>query len=313
MKKLFSDSKVRIVLLLSVFAGFLMYGSTTSSKSYDPKVLSSTSENFEDLQENVVLPTTLTTLEQSETNKSITLDIDVSAKAVIVKDYDGNVYYSKNSQEKLAPASTTKIMTALVALDKYDLDEVVTIPFYCTTVPTQKVGFFEGEKLTVRALLTSMLIFSGADSACALQYKESEPHLFTKAMNEKAVELGMRNTNFSNVIGYDEPDHYTSAEDLYLLGLEAMHHEDFAKIVAYKETTIVSVDGQYVHPIGNTNELLFTRDNVFGVKTGFTDFAKDCLVFAYEVNGKKYIGAILGSDNRFADADNIINKTEELL
>jgi len=313
MKKLVLDSKVRIVGLLILFVGFLMFGSTYESSKNNPDVLSSTSSNVDKLKDNIAVPTLDSLPVPNDVKEQITFDLNLSAKSAVVKDFDGNTYFSKNPNEKHALASTTKIMTALVALDSYDLDDVVEIPFYCTTVETQKVGFFVGEKLTVRALITSMLIFSGADSACALQYKESEPHLFINAMNEKAKELGMINTNFTNVVGYDEIDHYSSAEDLYYLGLEAMKHEDFAKIVGYKETTIVSVDGQFVHQIGNTNQLLFTRNNVFGIKTGFTDFAKDCLVFAYEVNGKKYIGTILGSDDRFADAELIIAKTEELL
>ena len=307
-KKFALTPLIRISILLICFLIFVFYSSY--SKPIGNKKLGNNKESSaQELQQAVIKSEVV----EKPIVKPVNLPIDVSAKSAMVSDIDGNLFYSKNLNAKLAPASTTKIMTAVVALEEYNLDDVVEVPYYCTTVPTQKVGFVVGEKLTIRALITSMLVFSGADAACTLQFKNSEPHIFVNKMNEKAQKLGMDNTNFSNVIGYDELDHYSSAMDMYKLSIYAMTNKEFARNVSLKEVVIVSVDGANVHNIKNTNELLFTHPNVIGIKTGFTDFAKDCLVFEYELQGKRFLGVVLGSDSRFEDAEKMITATNDYL
>jgi len=306
--KLVFTPTFRIIIFLLLFLVFIAYASINRDTSKD-NVLRKMDSRVEKLQ-NVVEPIKVVEVPKL---KPIELKINVSAKAAMVSDIDENIFFAKNLNVQLAPASTTKIMTAVIALEEYNLDDIVEVPYYCTTVPTQKVGFVVGEKLTVRALITSMLVFSGADAACTLQFKESQPHIFVNRMNDKAKQLNMKNTNFSNVIGYDELDHYSSAMDMYILAKYAMNNPEFARNVSLKETVIVSVDGVNVHNIQNTNQLLFTHTNVLGIKTGFTDFAKDCLVFVYELQGKKFFGIVLGSESRFEDADKMINATNDYL
>ncbi len=308
-KKLIVTPTIRIVILFLLFLFFLVYSSTNKGAFQKTDQVES-NRQLKELQETVVaLPVKVPKPKVNPVN----LTIDVSAKSAMISDLDGTIFFSKDLETRLAPASTTKIMTAVVALEEYSLDDVVQIPYYCTTVPTQKVGFVVGEKLTVRALITSMLVFSGADAACALQFKESEPHIFVNKMNEKAKILNMKNSHFSNVVGYDELDHYSSAKDMYNLAVYAITIPEFARNVSLKEAVIVSVDGANVHNIQNTNELLFTHKNVLGIKTGFTDFAKDCLVFEYELQGKRFLGIILGSESRFEDADKMITATNDYL
>jgi len=310
-KNIFSTPLARLLLFVALFFGFVFYASFIS---YNEKKLTTDKQNnVQKLQKALVTKHTSPVLVTKPKPKPVNLAIDLSAKSALIADINGKIFYSKNLHTKLPPASTTKIMTAVVALENYDLNDVVEVPYYCTTVSTQKVGFVVGEKLTVRSLITSMLIFSGADAACILQYKNNEPQIFLQQMNDKAKELKLKDTNFSNVIGYDEPDHYLSAIDMYTLAKYAMNIPEFARNVSLKETVIVSVDGANVHNIKNTNELLFTHDNVLGVKTGFTDFARDCLVFEYKLNGKKFLGVILGSENRFEDADKMISATSNYL
>jgi len=306
--KLVFTPTFRIIIFLLLFLVFIAYASINRDTSKD-NVLRKMDSRVEKLQ-NVVEPIKVVEVPKL---KPIELKINVSAKAAMVSDIDENIFFAKNLNVQLAPASTTKIMTAVIALEEYNLDDIVEVPYYCTTVPTQKVGFVVGEKLTVRALITSMLVFSGADAACTLQFKESQPHIFVNRMNDKAKQLNMKNTNFSNVIGYDELDHYSSAMDMYILAKYAMNNPEFARNVSLKETVIVSIDGVNVHNIQNTNQLLFTHTNVLGIKTGFTDFAKDCLVFVYELQGKKFFGIVLGSESRFEDADKMINATNDYL
>jgi len=307
-KKIFLTPVARLSLFVVLFFGFVFYGSFSDYNS--KKLTTDNQNNVQNLQNAVVTKPIQVTKPKP---KPVNLAIDVSAKSAMISDINGNLFYSKDLHEKLAPASTTKIMTAVVALENYDLDDVIKVPYYCTVVPTQKVGFVVGEKLTVRSLITSMLVFSGADAACTLQYKNNEPHIFIKQMNDKAKELKLADTKFSNVIGYDEPDHYSSAIDMYTLAKYAMNNTEFKRDVSLKETVIVSVDGANVHSIKNTNELLFTHNNILGIKTGFTDFARDCLVFEYELKGKKFFGVLLGSENRFEDADKMITATNNYL
>ena len=306
-KQILSTPIIRISILSLLFLAFVAYSSVDKAVSTS-KLFSKQDSKVADLQKAVVIKPV-----EIAKPKPVNLQIDISAKSAMIGDIDGNLFYSKELHTKLAPASTTKIMTAVVALEEYNLDDVVEVPYYCTTVATQKVGFVVGEKLTIRSLITSMLVFSGADAACALQFKNSEPHIFVNKMNEKAVELGMKNTNFSNVIGYDELDHYSSAMDMYTLAKYAINNPEFARNVSLKEIVIVSVDGANVHNIKNTNELLFTHTGVLGIKTGFTEFAKDCLVFEYELQGKRFIGVVFGSESRFEDADKMITATNDYL
>lgn len=232
---------------------------------------------------------------------------EISAEGVIVYDLESGVtLYGRNSEEVLSPASTTKIMTALVALEHYDLDEVVTIETVANS--GQVMGLVPGEKITVENLLYGALIHSGNDAAWALaEHYEGGVEKFVAAMNEKAAALHLTNTHFTNPVGYDDPIHKMTAVDLSRLSAYALTNKTIAKIVAIPQITISDVDYTRFHSLTNVNALLGKIPGVAGIKTGWTEDAGENLVTLVERNGHRIIIVVLKSLNRFNDTEMLIN------
>lgn len=231
----------------------------------------------------------------------------VSAKAAHAVDLEtGKVLFSKNSQEPLLPASTTKIATALVGLSHYKLDEVlkVSIP----DVAGHKMGLKSGEKITVRNLLYGLLVFSGNDAAevLAANYPGGREN-FVSAMNSLAKSVGLENTNFKNPVGFDEYLHFSTAEDLVKAASYAIKNPVFSEIVSTREAKVTSVDGKIVHNLTNINELLGKVPGVVGIKTGWTVNAGEALVTLVERDGNRVMLAVLASDDRFGETEKLIN------
>ncbi len=221
----------------------------------------------------------------------------ISARAAFVIDSQTDtVLLEKNADQRLPMASLTKIMTALVVLENYRLDETVTVPEACTGLPPLKVGLAAGEKLSVEALLYGMLVSSGSDAACALSHHFRGD--FLELMNQKAEKLGLSQTHFENEVGLDgeNDNHLSTAKDLVKLSQEALRNGVFRKIVGTEEW----------HGLTSTNELLFTMPGITGVKTGLTERAKGCLAVSYERDGREIIGVILGSEDRFLETQKIL-------
>lgn len=231
----------------------------------------------------------------------------LSAQGVIVIDLDSAVIlYEKNPDKTLYPASTTKIMTALVAYELYDVNEVVTVKL--PPVAGQKMGLVNGEKITVASLIDGLLIYSGNDAAEALA--ALHPHGregFINAMNQKATELHLLNTTFKNPSGLDDFGHSSTARDLVRLSEVALRNPQFAQIVATKEKSVQSEDGAFVHKLTNINELLGQVDGVLGVKTGWTENARENLVTYIDRDEKRVLIAVLGSQDRFGETKELIN------
>jgi len=226
----------------------------------------------------------------------------VSATAAYVIDSQtGTVLYEKNPDQQLPMASLTKIMTALVVLGNFSLDEVLTVPDVCANLPPSKIGLAAGQTLTVEDLLYGMLVVSGSDAACALSHHFNGD--FLALMNQKAEELDLKQTHFENEVGFDgeNGNHLSTARDLVKLSQIALQNGVFRKIVGTKEVTL----GGFL--LTSTNELLFTLPGTTGIKTGHTEEAKGCLALSYERNGHEIIGAILGSDDRFREMQDILN------
>ena len=233
-------------------------------------------------------------------------NLSVSARAVVVlDDSSGTVLYSKNDNLRFAPASTTKIATALVSLNYYKPNDILDVKR--AYVEGSKVGFVLGEKVTFRDMLYGMLLPSGNDAADAMadNYKGSESR-FVKAMNLKVSKLHLYNTHFSDPAGLDDDGDYTTALDLARLASFAMKNKTFAKVVGTKYALISDISGTYIYPIENLNKLLGT-DGVYGVKTGTTEEAKQVLGLAKDYNGHRVIIVIMGSKDRFKDAGNILS------
>jgi len=231
----------------------------------------------------------------------------LSAKSMLIVDVDSAaVLYQKSPDFRLLPASTTKIATALVALESYRLDEVLT-------VGTQKIEgniihLLPGEKITAENLLYGLLVGSGNDAAQTLA--ENFPGgmaNFVSAMNRKAWEIKLSGTHFANPMGLDEENHYSTARDLAQLALIAIKNPSFAKIVSTSEFIATDISGTIVHKLKNTNELVGKADGVKGVKTGWTQNAGGCLVSLIEKSGRRIVIVVLGSEDRFGETEKLVD------
>jgi D-alanyl-D-alanine carboxypeptidase len=232
--------------------------------------------------------------------------LEITAGGVVVLDVDSGVFlYKRNEEELLSPASTTKIMTALVALDAYDLDDIVTVGQIVNEGAT--MGLVPGERITVENLLYGALIQSGNDAAWTLgeQYPGGM-EAFVAAMNAKAQALHLTNTHFTNPVGYDDIAHKMTPIDLARLAHVALQNKTIAKMVAIPQITVSDVTHSFFHPLTNVNQLLGKIPGVGGIKTGWTQEAGENLVTLVERGGHRVIVVVLRSQNRFDDTARII-------
>ena len=232
---------------------------------------------------------------------------EISALGVYVVDLASfTPIFEKNSQSRFLPASTTKIITALVAFEHYQLDDVLTVKreYY----QPQIMGLAVGEKISFENLLYGLLIHSGNDAALALadNFPGGEKK-FIEEMNKKARSLLMTNSNFKNPTGFDEFGQYTTPFDLALAAREFLKNKKLAKIASVKNITVSDVDFKYFHPLQNINKLLGEIPGVGGLKTGYTENAGENLISFYKKNHRQFIIVVLKSEDRFLDTKNIIN------
>ncbi len=212
--------------------------------------------------------------------------------------------YEKNPTIRLYPASTTKIITALVAYEVFDLNKIITIK----KLPEdgQLMGLVPSERISVEYLLYGTLIHSGNDAAYALAYEYGYDK-FIELMNKKAQELQMKNSHFENPIGYDSANQYTTPFDMALAARELLENNYLSKIVSIKEIVISDVDFKYFHSLSNINKLLGEVSGIGGVKTGYTEGAGENLVSFYKHgDNKEYIIVIMKSEDRFQDTLNSV-------
>lgn len=232
----------------------------------------------------------------------------VSAKALLIKDLaTGTFLLQKDANLSLPIASTTKIMTALVADKYFKQNDILTVSKNSLTGGST-VGLNLDESLSFRSLLYGMLLNSGNDAAYTIanNYPGSLP-AFVAAMNQEVQSLGLRNTHFDNPAGFDSPKHFSSAADLAIISEEALKQADLARVFATKETDILSLDKKYDHHLVNLNKLLSSVSGVLGIKTGTTDLAKENLVTLVERNGHRVLFVLLGSNDRFSETIKLIN------
>lgn len=231
---------------------------------------------------------------------SQTIEPNISAKAAVVMDNDSKVIlFSKNPNLLFSMASTTKIMTALVAMNHYKLDDILTIQ--TTGIGGIRLGFMSGEKIFFKDLLFALLLPSSNDAALALaqNYKGGEL-AFVKKMNEYAKFLHLNNTSFADPAGLGDDLDHTTALELATLASIALKNKLFAEIVSTKHKIITDADGLFSYSIFNLNKLLGI-DGINGVKTGFTDEAGQVLVTSKNQNGHTLIAVVMNSENRFTD------------
>jgi D-alanyl-D-alanine carboxypeptidase (penicillin-binding protein 5/6) len=223
----------------------------------------------------------------------------------------GKVLYEKNAHLRMEPASTTKIMTAILALEKGDLSDVVVTGKEPTLVDGTRIYLEEGEKLTLEQMLYAMLLNSANDAAVAIaEHIGGNVPSFVKMMNEKAREIGARDTTFVNPHGLTDEGHLTTAYDLALMARYALvNFPEFRKIVATKTLNIPWQGKEWDRRLVNLNKLLWNYDGADGVKTGYTSSAGQTLVASATRNGWQLIAVVLKSRGRniWSDAESLLN------
>ena len=282
----------KILYSILIFLLILLNFSTVCADDVDNEV------DFEDTIE----VTASNVSELPKTNSRRYIVYDRISKSMII---------GKNEDIKSAMASTTKIMTTIVILEKADLNETVTVSAKAGGTGGSRLGLKRGDKASVRDLLYGLMLRSGNDAAVALaEHAGGSVKGFAELMNEKAIELGLTNTHFVTPHGLDDANHYTTALELAKLTDYAMNNETFSKIVGTKSITIY-INNQ-PRQINNTNELLGVLNGVVGVKTGFTNNAGRCLVTETKRNNMDIITIVLGADtkkDRTKDSVNLIEYT----
>lgn len=231
-----------------------------------------------------------------------------AAGAVLINADTGTIIYEHNAYEQRAMASTTKIMTALLTAEAGNLDERFTADSYAIKVEGTSMGLREGDIVTRRALLYGMLLPSGNDAANAAAVSVSgSMGEFVKLMNKKAEELGLKNTHFANPSGLDAQGHYTTAYDLAMLTRAALQNPVFAEICKCASARVEFGNPPYMRTLSNSNKMLWQYEGCIGVKTGFTDNARRCLVSAAEKSGVRLIAVTLSDANDWVDHTNMLN------
>jgi len=233
----------------------------------------------------------------------------------------GKVLSKKNGELHLFPASLTKLMTGIIVLENFALDEEITISEQAIAMEGEEGGLVAGEKIRAGDLLKILLISSSNDAAKAFEEAlEKKGKDFTGLMNEKARKLELFNTAFFDASGLDRQGNFTTIEDLFILSREIYNQYPYlGEIIRQKEAVVYSLDKQITHQIENTNILLREIDNLWGGKTGSTPEAKDCLMTIYEFpfSGKddKIVISIivLNSSDRFGDTMKLYNWVKDII
>lgn len=244
------------------------------------------------------------------TSKNKVLAEDCPAKSMVVIEADSRrVLNDKNKDERLAMASTTKIMTALVTCKNVkDFDEVVAINDNAVGIEGTSMYLKKGEKLTVKELLYGLMLPSGNDAAMALAYYVGgSEERFVEMMNEQAKELNLQNTHFANPHGLDAGGHYTSAYDLAIITAEALKNDTFKEIVSTKNIRVTGSKENEPRFLSNKNKLLKTLEGCTGVKTGFTDNAGRCFVCSCTRDGMTLISVVLNCGPMFEESTKLLN------
>ena len=230
----------------------------------------------------------------------------VSAKSAIVVDAKkGNVMFEKNSNFRHLSASTTKLMTALVVLEKCSPDNIITVGLVNSN--GTQMGLASGDQVTVETLLYGMLMASGNDAAYVLATACADSYdAFINLMNERARKLEMANTHFDNPAGFDSDYNFSTADDLAKLARDAVANPLISKIVATKTIVLTDVSGIKTYYVENINKLLGEVDGVEGVKTGHTEAAGEILLTKATRTGNTIIVVVLDSQDRFEDSEKLI-------
>ncbi len=228
--------------------------------------------------------------------------------ACLIEAGTGRVLYAYNADVQLPMASTTKVMTALLALENANLHEPVTCGKAAYGVPGTSIYLSLGESLAMEEMLTGMMLASGNDAAVAIaEHIGGSVAGFADMMNARALELGATGTNFTNPHGLPDTAHHTTARDLARIAREAMTYPVFRQIVSTQRASIPWEGRAYDRQLRNKNRLLSDYEGATGIKTGFTRAAGRCLVFGARRQGLEVIGVVLNCPNWFDDASALMD------
>lgn len=242
--------------------------------------------------------------------------VRISAESYIAIDAEtGRVLIARRDRQRRPIASLTKMMTALLVIEGGELDEQVEIPYVATQVEPSKEGLSDGQEVSRRMLLFSMLLVSANDSATALAYDGGNGSIarFFRKMNARARALGMTDTRYRSASGLNDDANWSSARDQVVLARAALEDPTFAKIVRTKRKTVEWPAPTYEKIWVNHNELLSTYAGTYGVKTGFTGAAGNCLVAAVRRDGRSVIAVVLGSQSIYYDMPRLVDRAFALL
>lgn len=239
----------------------------------------------------------------ASTTVSNELELATNAKsAIIIEQSSGQILYEKNSHEKIAPASMTKMMSLLLIMEKIDsgkikLDDVVTVSKNASSMGGSQILLEENEQMTVNDLIKGVAIASGNDAVVALaEYIAGTEDNFVKMMNSKVQELGLTDTNFKNCHGLDEDGHYSSAHDMAMIGRELLNHEKILDYTSIYETYLREDTDRKIWLV-NTNKLVRFKEGVDGLKTGYTKTAGYCLTATMKKQNMRVIATVMGEDS----------------
>lgn len=244
--------------------------------------------------------------------------LNINAKSAVLMDYNTKeILYEKNPQEKVYPASLTKIMTLILGMEalesgKISLNDEVRISAHAASMGGSQLWLEEGETQTVENLFKAITIRSANDAAVALaEYIAGSEEVFVKMMNEKAKELGMNNTNFMNASGLHHENHYTTAYDVALMSAELLKHEKIHDwLTVYMDEMLVGKKKDKVQSLVNTNRLIKEYEGTTGIKTGSTSQAGYCLSASAKRGNLHLIAIIMGSDTskiRFEESKRLLD------
>lgn len=222
--------------------------------------------------------------------------------SILIDAHTGRVILENNAYERRPMASTTKIMTAIVALERGDLNSVATVSHNAARVEGSSMYLKGGEKIKLIDLLYGLMLNSGNDAATAIaEHIAKDVESFAKLMNEKAMALGLRDTSFTNPHGLDHENHYTTAYDLAQMTRHALANDKFSEICGTRIKTIGTDGGEMIRTLGNHNKLLTMYKGADGVKTGFTKKSGRCLVSSATKNSLRLIAVTLNAPDDWND------------
>lgn len=230
-------------------------------------------------------------------------DMRISAEAAILIDaQSGDVLFARSADQRMQPASMTKIMTALIVLQTCELEDEITVKAFCTGIEGSSAYLQPGEVFTVSELLYALLLQSANDAAVALAYHAADDvSAFVDMMNDKAAELGLSGTHFTNPHGLSNKDHYSTAADIAALLCYCMKNPLFRQISGAKQYVIKPDENRRGRYFTNHNKLLFSCDGVCGGKTGYTTSSGRCLCSYYEKDGVSLCAVTMNAPRDWSD------------